>query len=80
MPAFSLNRADHRFARVHPDASLKRQFALHPQPIRVALEILLHPQRRIQRALRMILVGDRRAEQGEDAVAGGLQAESRSQV
>jgi hypothetical protein len=30
--------------------------------------------------LRMILVGDRRAEQGEDAVAGGLQAESRSQV
>ena len=39
---------------------------------RVALQLLLHPQRRVQRALRMILVRDRRAEQREDAVAGAI--------
>ena len=36
------------------------------------MQLLLHPQRRIERALRMILVRDRRAEQREDAVAGRL--------
>ena len=40
--------------------------------VRVSLELLLHAERRIECALRMVLVRDRRAEQREDAVAGGL--------
>ena len=38
----------------------------------VALELLLHPQRRVERALRMVFMRDRRTEHREDAVAGGL--------
>lgn len=37
------DRSHHHLARVYPDPRLKRQFALDPQPIRVALEVLLHP-------------------------------------
>ena len=39
---------------------------------RVTFQLLLHPQRRIQCSLRMVLVCDWRAEQREDAVAGRL--------
>src|SRR6185437_2064555 len=39
---------------------------------RVTAQLLLQPERRIQRALRMILMRDRRPEQRENAVAGGL--------
>jgi hypothetical protein len=38
----------------------------------VAAYFVLHAQRRVERALRMVLVGGRRAEQREDAVAGRL--------
>jgi len=38
----------------------------------VSQQLFLHPQARIQCALRMVLVGDWRAEHGKDAVAGGL--------
>jgi hypothetical protein len=42
------------------------------QPVGVTLEILLHPAGGVQRALRMILVGHRGAEQREDAITGRL--------
>ena len=38
----------------------------------VVAQRIAHRQCRVQRALRMVLAGDRRAEQREDAVAGGL--------
>jgi len=38
----------------------------------VTAQLLLQPERCVQAALRMILVSDRRPEQGEDAVAGRL--------
>ena len=66
-----LDRAHHDFARVDPDAALDRAAAVGDDLRRIAFQLLLHPQRRIERALRMVLVGDRRAEQREDAVAGG---------
>jgi hypothetical protein len=59
-------------ARVDSNPGLKRQFALDPQPIRVAPYFFLQAERGIQRPLRMILVRDRRAEQRKNAVAGGL--------
>ena len=62
-PAFSLNRADHHFSGVYSNPSLKRQFTLHPQAIRVALEVFLHAQGRVERALRMVLVRYGGAEQ-----------------
>ena len=42
------------------------------QPGSVLLHLLLHAQRRIDRAARVILARDRRAEQGEDAIAQRL--------
>ena len=40
--------------------------------IRITAHLLLHAQRRIQRPLGMIFMGQRRAEQGKDAIAQGL--------
>jgi hypothetical protein len=64
--------AHHHLTGVYSDASLKRQLSLHPKPIGVALKLILYAQSRIQRALRMVFVRDRRAEQREDTIAGGL--------
>ena len=72
MPRGSLDRAHHDFASIHADADLDRRQASFAECRRVAPEIFLHPQRRIQRALRMVLVGERSAEHREDAVAGRL--------
>ena len=66
------DRPHHHFAGVDADANLDRRAALGAQLVGVAPQLLLHPQRGVKRALRMVLVRDRRAEQREDPVAGGL--------
>ena len=67
-----MNRAHHDFAGVDSDAALDRRAALGQHFGRIAFQLFLHAQRRIERPLRMVLMGDRRAEQREDAVAGRL--------
>jgi hypothetical protein len=72
MSVVSLDRPHHHLARVDPDPCLYGKVPRLTQLYRVAAQLLLHPKRRVKRALRMILVRDRRAEQGEDAISGGL--------
>jgi hypothetical protein len=67
-----LDRAHHHFARVHPDPRLDRNPAIRAQTLGVAAQLLLHRERRMKCALRMVLVRGGRAEQGEDSVAGRL--------
>jgi hypothetical protein len=66
------DRTHDHFARVHADTRFDRQVAGLAQSCRVAFQLFLHPKRRIQRSLRMVLVRDGRAEQRKDAVAGRL--------
>ncbi len=67
-----LDRADHDFAGVDADAALDRGAALGEHLCRIPFEFLLHPQRCIERPLRMVLMRHRRAEQREDAITRGL--------
>jgi hypothetical protein len=67
-----LDRPHDHFARVHSDAGFNRHLALRAQTIGIAMQLLLHRQRRMQCALRMVLVRDGRAEQRENSVARGL--------
>ena len=62
VPFVGMDRAHHYLAGVGPDPRLDRHAALRPKPPRVAPEFFLHPQRRIERALWMIFMRDRRAE------------------
>ncbi len=54
-------RAHHHLAGVGPDTRLDRHSALRPKPRRVLTQCLLHPQRRVERPLRMVLVRNRGA-------------------
>jgi len=65
----SLDRADHYFAGVDTDAALDRGAAVGDYFRRIPLQLLPHAQRCIERALGMVLVRHRRAEEREDAVA-----------
>jgi hypothetical protein len=71
MPA-GLDRSHHHFARVHSDPRLNGNLALGAETAGVAAQLFPHRQRRMKRPLRMVFVRDRRAEQRENAVAGGL--------
>ena len=55
-----------------PDANFDGRIARRAQTGRILRHLLLHPQRRKESPLGMILMRDRRAEQREDSVAGGL--------
>ena len=70
--ASGLDRPHHHFARVHSNAGFNRNLALRAQTVGIAMQFLLHRQRRMKCALRMVFMGDGRAEQGEDAVTGRL--------
>src|SRR5487761_1317411 len=59
------NRADERLSGVDADADLDRRISRRAQPRRVLAQVFLHSQGGVQRALRMVLVRDRRAEQRE---------------
>ena len=65
-------RAHHDFAGVHSHASFDWRVPVFAQFGRIALHFILHPQRSIECALRMVFVSDRRPEEREDTVAGGL--------
>ena len=64
----SRNRANYHLACVHSNPSLQRQFSLHPQSVRVAFEIPLHPEGSIECTLRVVIMGERSAKQGKDAI------------
>jgi hypothetical protein len=63
--ASGLDRPHHHLARVHPDAGFNGNLVLATQTLGVAMQLLLHRQRRIKCALRMVLMGHGRAEQCE---------------
>src|SRR4029077_8210008 len=65
-------RADNYFAGVYTNPNLDRRAPFGLELRTVPPQLFLHPQRRIERALGMVLVRDRRAEQREDSVAGRL--------
>ena len=72
MAAAGLNRPHHGLAGVGPDPDLERRLALASELLGVAPHLLLHPQRRIERAQGMVLVRDWSAEQRKDAITGRL--------
>ena len=64
--------ADDHLAGVHPDPDVQGHARGPVHLLGVALDRLLHPQRGVARPHRVILVGDRRAEQRHDPVAHDL--------
>src|SRR5207244_889018 len=64
--------ADDDLARVEPDADLHIDALAPAQLVGIPADRLLHAQRRVARAHRVILVGDRRAEERHDPVAHDL--------
>jgi hypothetical protein len=66
------DRADHDLGRVEAHANREVHSLLEAQLVGVAAQLLAEMQRRPAGALGVILVGDRRAEQRHDAVAGEL--------
>ena len=66
--AAGAHRADEHLAAVHADAHLHRDLDLGGD----ALHRLLHAERGAHGPLGVVLVGDRRAEQGDDLVADDL--------
>ncbi len=66
------DRAHHHFAGMHADADLQRNALLQAHPVAMRAHRLLHPQGGKEGAQRMVLVGDRSAEQRQDAVAERL--------
>ena len=63
-----LDRAHHHLARVQPHADLKRHAHAPPHDIAEGADPLLHAEGGIAGADRMVLVGERRAEQRHDPV------------
>ncbi len=66
------DRPHNNFACVQADANLDRHALGAPDVSRVPLHGLVHPQRRVTRSHRVVLVGERRAEERHDAVAHHL--------
>src|SRR5712692_6397158 len=68
-------RVDHAknyFAGVDPDTEFDARTALLFELLAATAKRTAHGDRRVQRALRMVLVSDRRAEQRENPIASGL--------
>jgi hypothetical protein len=66
------NGAHDDLARVEPDADLDDRPMRASHRFRIRLHALLHPERGVARAHRVIFMGERRAEQRHDAVAHDL--------
>ena len=64
--------ADHHLTGIYANPHEDRQSARLAQRVRVASDSVLQFERGVDRALRMVFVRDRGAEQGEDSVTGGL--------
>ena len=65
-----LNRSDYDFAGVSADPDLQIHTLLGPEAFCVPPDVLLHPKRCVECALRVIFVRNRRAKQREDAIPG----------
>src|SRR5262249_6002069 len=71
--AVAVMRAAHDdLAGVEADADREAGPLLEAKSLGVAADVVLHAERRVERSPRVVLVGNRRAEEREDAVAGGL--------
>src|SRR5215469_16411891 len=70
--ATGLNRTDHDLPAINADAYLNRRATLLLELAAIASKLLLHSDRRVERALGMVLVSDWCAEQRKNAVAGRL--------
>jgi hypothetical protein len=64
--------AHHHLAGVDSDAGLDSRAALLPRVLAATAETVARRERGMNRALRMVLMRDRRAKEREDAVAGRL--------
>jgi hypothetical protein len=71
LPA-GLDRPHHHFAGVNPDAGIECMPSPSGPKSSVFAQFLLHLECRKKATLRMVLVRQRRAEQGKDAIAGRL--------
>jgi hypothetical protein len=71
-PPAGLDRSHDDFTGVDADARLRGGLSLRRESLRMLSQCLLHAQRRIECALRMVLVSHRRAEQREDPVGLGI--------
>ena len=71
-PKVAADRAHHHLARIEADADQHLDAVRTPQILGVAADRLLHRERGIARPHRVILVGQRGAEEGHDAVAHDL--------
>src|SRR6266851_5099685 len=67
-----VDHAENYFTGVDADADLDSRPALLFELLATTAKCVAHRERRVQRALWMVLMCDRRAEQSENAVAGGL--------
>ncbi len=66
------DRAHNDLSRVEADTDLDFQPVRPPRVVRVPLQRVLHPQRRVTRPHRMLLVRERRAEERHDSIAHHL--------
>jgi len=66
------DRPDDHLPRVQPDADLDRDAVRTKHAVAVPFHALLHPQRRIAGAHCVVLVRERRAEEGHDPIAHHL--------
>ena len=66
------HRADYHVARVEPDADLHLDAVDPPRVLGIALDGLVHAEGRIACAYRMVLVGERGAEERHDPIAHDL--------
>jgi hypothetical protein len=71
-----LNRAHHHIADVGADAGLEIYPFFCAQSLCEAVHLLLHSQSRVEGALWMVFVSNRRTEQCEDAIPGRLHDEA----
>src|SRR6516225_7158880 len=67
-----MHRAHDDLAGVDTDAHLYRRAPATPEILPMAMKFVARRERRVQRALRMVLVRHWRAEQSEDPITGGL--------
>src|SRR5262249_45887704 len=67
-----LQRAHDHLAGVHPNANLYRHSPTSKKSVAVTANLTLHTERRMKRALLMVLMGDGRTEEREDAISGIL--------
>jgi hypothetical protein len=72
VPFAGFDGANNDFASINPSSDLERRSALATQAFAQASDLFLEPQGGVERALRMILMGNRRPEESKDTVAGGL--------